>query len=202
MRKIYTYKINPRLTEPVSGKILADDKDIKNNLRSWYKNLSYVPQSVYLNDDTIKSNIAIGENEENIDEEKIQECIEIAGLKRFIEHLPNKLNTKVGPQGIRLSGGQIQRIGIARALYTEPNIFILDEATSSLDQKTEDEIINDFFKFKKNKFTIMVSHELSSLKFCDEVFLIEEGLIKDRGKIDDLVLRNKGIKTLENGKIY
>ena len=95
-----------------------------------------------------KSNIAIGENEENIDEEKIQECIEIVGLKRFIEHLPNKLNTKVGPQGIRLSGGQIQRIGIARALYTEPNIFILDEATSSR-PKTEDEIINDFFKFKK-----------------------------------------------------
>ena len=182
------------LLEPESGKILADDKDIKNDIRNWYKNLSYVPQSVYLNDDTIKSNIAIGEDEEDINEEKIFQSIEIAGLKKFISSLPNKLNTKVGPQGIRLSGGQIQRIGIARALYTDPSIFILDEATSSLDQKTEDEIINDFFKFKKNKFTIMVSHRLSSLKFCDEVFLIEEGTIKDRGKIGDLILRNKGIK--------
>ena len=182
------------LLEPTSGKILADGKDIKNNLNVWYQNLSYVPQSVYLTDDSIKANIALGENENEINEEKILKSIELAGLKKFISTLPNKLNTKVGSQGIRLSGGQIQRIGIARALYVEPNILILDEATSSLDQKTEDEIINDFFKFKKNNFTIMVSHRLSSLKFCDEVFFIKDGEIKDHGKIDDLIQRNQEIR--------
>ena len=186
-------KIILGLLEPTSGKILADGKDIKNDLNTWYKNLSYVPQSVYLNDDSIKTNIAIGENENEISEEKILRTIELAGLKNFISSLPNKLNTKVGSQGVRLSGGQIQRIGIARALYTEPNIFILDEATSSLDRKTEDEVINDFFKLKKNNFTIIVSHRLSSLKFCNEVFFIKDGKIKDRGKIDDLILRNQDI---------
>jgi ATP-binding cassette subfamily C protein len=186
-------KIILGLLEPTSGKILADGKDIKNDLNAWYKNLSYVPQSVYLNDDSIKTNIAIGENENEISEEKILRTIELAGLKNFISSLPNKLNTKVGSQGIRLSGGQIQRIGIARALYTEPNIFILDEATSSLDRKTEDEVINDFFKLKKNNFSIIVSHRLSSLKFCNEVFFIKDGKIKDRGKIDDLILRNQDI---------
>lgn len=182
------------LLDPTSGRILVDGNNINNDLGKWYKNLSYVPQSVYLSDDTIKSNIAIGENENEINEDKILRSIKLAGLEKFISGLPKKLNTKVGSQGIRLSGGQIQRVGIARALYTEPNIFILDEATSSLDQKTEDEIINDFFKFKKNNYTIMVSHRLSSLKFCDEVFFIKDGKIKDQGKIEDLILRNKEIK--------
>lgn len=182
------------LLDPSSGRILADDKNIKDNLGAWYKNLSYVPQSVYLSDETIKVNIAIGENEKEINEDKILRSIKLAGLEKFITSLPNKLNTKVGSQGIRLSGGQIQRIGIARALYTEPKILILDEATSSLDQKTENEIINDIFKFKKNNYTIMISHRLSSLKFCDEVFFIKDGKVKDQGKIEDLIFRNKEIK--------
>ena len=160
-------------------------------MRLWFKNLSYVPQKVYLSDESIKKNIAIGEDENKIDLKKILYSVKLAGLDKFISSLPEQLDTQVGAQGIKLSGGQIQRIGIARAIYTDPSIFVLDEATSSLDQKTENEILRDFFKYKDSKFTIMVSHRLSSLKFCDEVFYIKDGEIKDFGKIDDLIRRNK-----------
>ena len=184
-------KIILGLLEPTSGKVLFNNTNISENLRLWFKNLSYVPQKVYLSDESIKKNIAIGEDEDQIDIKKILYSLKLAGLNEFISSLPKKLDTKVGAQGIKLSGGQIQRIGIARAIYTDPSVFVLDEATSSLDQKTENEILNDFFKYKDSKFTIIVSHRLSSLKFCDEVFYIKDGEIKDFGKIDDLILRNK-----------
>ncbi len=184
-------KIILGLLEPTSGKVLFNNTNISENLRLWFKNLSYVPQKVFLSDESIKKNIAIGEDEDQIDIKKILYSLKLAGLNEFISSLPKKLDTKVGAQGIKLSGGQIQRIGIARAIYTDPSVFVLDEATSSLDQKTENEILNDFFKYKDSKFTIIVSHRLSSLKFCDEVFYIKDGEIKDFGKIDDLILRNK-----------
>lgn len=184
-------KIILGLLEPTSGKVVFNNNNINENLRLWFKNLSYVPQKVYLSDESIKKNIAIGEDEDKIDLNKILYSIKLAGLNEFISSLPKKLETKVGAQGIKLSGGQIQRIGIARAIYTDPSIFVLDEATSSLDQKTENEILSNFFKYKDRKFTIMVSHRLSSLKFCDEVFYIKDGEIKDFGKIDDLIFRNK-----------
>jgi ABC-type bacteriocin/lantibiotic exporter with double-glycine peptidase domain len=182
------------LLKPNSGNILSNKKDIHKDVRSWFNNISYIPQNIFLADDTIKNNIAFGTENNLIDLDRVKYSIKLAGLEKFIKDLPNGLETRVGDGGFKISGGQVQRIGIARALYKEPNIFILDEATSSLDQKTEDEIINDFFKFNKNKLTIMVSHRLSSLKFCDEVFLIEDGIIKDQGKIDELILRNNEIK--------
>ena len=184
-------KIILGLLEPTSGKVLFNNTNISANLRLWFKNLSYVPQKVYLSDESIKKNIAIGEDEDKIDLKKVLHSVKLAGLDKFIASLPEQLNTQVGAQGIKLSGGQIQRIGIARAIYTDPSIFVLDEATSSLDQKTENEILSDFFKYKDSKLTIMVSHRLSSLKFCDEVFYIKDGEIKDFGKIDDLIHRNK-----------
>ena len=185
-------KIFLGLLEP-TGKVLLNNSNINENLRLWFKNLSYVPQKIYLADESIKKNIALGENEDKIDLKKILNSIKLAGLEKFILSLPEQLNTQVGAQGIKLSGGQIQRIGIARAIYTDPSIFVLDEATSSLDQKTENEILSDFFKYKDSKLTIMVSHRLSSLKFCDEVFYIKDGEIKDFGKINDLIHRNKEI---------
>ena len=186
-------KIFLGLLEPTSGKVLLNNSNINENLRLWFKNLSYVPQKIYLADESIKKNIALGENEDKIDLKKILNSVKLAGLEKFILSLPEQLNTQVGAQGIKLSGGQIQRIGIARAIYTDPSIFVLDEATSSLDQKTENEILSDFFKYKDSKLTIMVSHRLSSLKFCDEVFYIKDGEIKDFGKINDLIHRNKEI---------
>ena len=125
---------------------MFNNTNISENLRL-IKNLSYVPQKVFLSDGRSKK-YKIGEDEDQIDIKKILYSLKLAGLNEFISSLPKKLDTKVGAQGIKLSGGQIQRIGIARAIYTDPSVFVLDEATSSLDQKTENEILNDFSNIK------------------------------------------------------
>ncbi len=182
------------LLHPSSGSVLVNDKEIKKNINNWYQNIGYVPQTVFLTDDTIKNNIALGLKSNDIDDNLIWKSLKLAGLDKFVKELPNNINTFVGAHGIRLSGGQVQRIGIARALFYDPQVIILDEATSSLDQITEKNILKDFNNFKEHKCIIKVSHRLSSLKFCDEVFLIEDGTIKDQGKIDDLILRNEAIK--------
>ena len=182
------------LLHPSSGSVLVKDKEIKKNINNWYQNIGYVPQTVFLTDDTIKNNIALGLKPNDIDDKLIWKSLKLAGLDKFVKELPKNINTFVGAHGIRLSGGQVQRIGIARALFYDPQVIILDEATSSLDQITEKNILKDFNNFKEHKCIIKVSHRLSSLKFCDEVFLIEDGMIKDQGKIDDLILRNEAIK--------
>ena len=182
------------LLHPSSGSVLVNDKEIKKNINNWYQNIGYVPQTVFLTDDTIKNNIALGLKPNDIDDKLIWKSLKLAGLDKFVKELPKNINTFVGAHGIRLSGGQVQRIGIARALFYDPQVIIIDEATSSLDQITEKNILKDFNNFKEHKCIIKVSHRLSSLKFCDEVFLIEDGMIKDQGKIDDLILRNEAIK--------
>ena len=178
------------LLKPSSGKILFNKTDVHKNLRSWYDNISYIPQNIFLADDTIKNNIAFGVENSKIDIGRIKYAIKLAGLDSFINNIPSGVETRVGDGGFKISGGQIQRIGIARAIYVESNIFILDESTSSLDHKTEKEILNDFNKLKNEKFLIMVSHRMNSLLNCDEVFYIQDGEIKDIGKIEELVKRN------------
>ena len=187
-------KLLAGLLSPSEGKILVNNKDININLKNWYNNLSYIPQDIYLNDDTIRRNIAIGEHDSEIDETKLKISIKLSGLERFVNNLDLGLETFVGTDGIKLSGGQVQRIGIARAIYLQPNVFILDEATNSLDEKTESEILEDFNKLKVNKFLIMISHRLVSLKKCDVVFYIADGQIKDSGTIQQLVDRNPNLK--------
>lgn len=187
-------KLLAGLLSPSEGKILVNNKDINKNLKYWYKNLSYIPQNIYLNDDTIRRNIAIGEYDSEIDEKKLKISIKLSGLERFVNNLDLGLETFVGADGIKLSGGQVQRIGIARAIYLQPNVFILDEATNSLDEKTESEILEDFNKLKVNKFLIMISHRLASLKKCDVVLYIADGQIKDSGTIQQLVDRNPSLK--------
>ena len=181
------------LLSPSEGKILVNKIDINNDIKSWYKNLSYIPQNIYLNDDTIRKNIAIGEYDSEIDEAKLKISIKLSGLENFVNNLDLGLETFVGADGIKLSGGQVQRIGIARAIYLQPNVFILDEATNSLDEKTEREILKDFNKLKTNKFLIMISHRLTSLKNCDVVFYIVDGQIKDSGTIQQLIDRNPNL---------
>jgi ATP-binding cassette, subfamily B, bacterial PglK len=182
------------LLQSTKGSILVNDKEINKNIKKWYQNIGYVPQTVFLTDDTIKNNIALGLKPNEVDDKLIWNSLKLSGLDKFVKDLPNDINTFVGAHGIRLSGGQIQRIGIARALFNEPQIIFLDEATSSLDQITEKNILKDFNNFKEQKCIIMVSHRLNSLVNCDEVFYIKAGQIVDSGKINNLIARNPELK--------
>ena len=160
------------LLKPSEGQIEVDKSNININLIDWYKKIGYVPQSVYLTDDTIKKNIAFGLLEEDIDNNLIKQAVEKASLSKLLSSLPEGLETIVGEKGIRLSGGQQQRIGIARALYRDPEILVLDEATSSLDQTTEKKIMESINFLKRKKTLIIITHRLSTVKNCDKVFFI------------------------------
>ena len=144
-------------------------KDIFFNLKQARKKIGYVPQEFLILNDTIKNNIAFGLYEEEIDEVKLNKAIKNSSLSQFVNDLPNKENQNIGEKGSTLSGGQRQRIAIARALYNEPEILIMDEATSAIDSKTENEIIEDILKIKNSNLTIIViSHNLSLKKFFDK----------------------------------
>ena len=146
-------------------------------MRSWQDQIGYVPQDIYLNDDTIKKNIAFGVPENEISNEKINNTINGAQLSKFINTLENGIDTKVGECGDRISGGQRQRIGIARALYNNPKILVLDEATNSLDSKTEEGIIDEVNCLKGEKTIVMIAHRTSTLSKCEKIYkLTETGL--------------------------
>ena len=177
------------LLQPSEGKIEIDKLDINSNLTEWYKKIGYVPQSVYLIDDTIKKNIAFGLREEDIDDNLIKQAVEKASLSEFLNELANGLETIVGEKGIMLSGGQQQRIGIARALYRDPEILILDEATSSLDQATEKKIMKSVQFLKRKKTLIIITHRLSTVENCDKIFFIDKGKITRQGS-PEKILKN------------
>jgi len=165
------------LQKPISGKIMVDGINIKNNLRSWQNNIGYIPQSIYLTDDSILKNIAIGIEESLINLSVVKKVVKLAQLKKFIDSLENGLNTKVGERGVQLSGGQRQRIGIARALYHNPGVLVFDEATSALDMKTEEGIIDSIRLLKGKKTIIIVSHRHSSLSDCDKIYSLIDGKV-------------------------
>ena len=169
------------LLSPSVGSINFDKKKlIQKNI------FSYVPQEIYLLDNTLRKNVGFGEDEKQISEEQVEDAISSAGLTSFVEKNNKGLNLIVGERGIRLSGGEKQRVGIARALYKKPDILILDEATSSLDVVTEKEIIRSINQLKNKLTIIIVSHRLSTVENCDKIFLISNGKIKDSGKLEDL----------------
>lgn len=163
------------LLEPVQGAIQANNVVIdKSNMLEWYSKIAHVPQSVFLLDDTVTNNIAFGVSRDVIDKKKLLEAIEISCLTEVISNLPNGIDTKLGERGISLSGGQVQRIGLARALYKATDILILDEATSALDKKTELRIIDNIKKFQKNLIIFVVTHRISSLENCNKIFEVRE----------------------------
>ena len=160
-----------------SGEILIDgNKKVYCN-QSWRNNIGYVSQSIYLLDDTIKNNIALGIPESIIDEVRINKLLKNLKLETFINKLKFGISTKVGERGVQLSGGQKQRIGIARALYHNPDILVLDEATSALDLETEKEVMRTIFSIKGEKTIIIIAHRLSTLDIADEVYKIENNKI-------------------------
>ena len=163
------------LFRPQQGEICVDGIDIKKMPERWNKMIGYVPQSVYLLDDTIRNNIAFGIEEDKIDEGKIWEVLEQAQMKSYVEKLPEGLDTMLGERGIRFSGGQRQRIAIARALYFDPDILILDEATSALDNKTEEAVMEAVDMLQGWKTLIIIAHRLSTIKKCNHVYEILDG---------------------------
>ena len=163
------------LFKPKDGKIKIDGVDIHHNIRNWQNKIGYVPQSIFLTDDSILKNIALGIDENLIDFELINSVVKAAQLEKFIDSLDKGINTHVGERGVQLSGGQLQRIGIARALYNQPEILILDEATASLDYNTEINVMEAIKKLKKDKTLIIVAHRLKSIDDCDYIYKIENG---------------------------
>lgn len=155
--------------QPTSGSILVDGLDINRDLRKWRSMLGYVPQDIFITDGSVKDNIAFGILPEFINEDQLIAAVKMAQLDEFIDNLPEGFDTKLGERGVRMSGGQRQRIGIARALYSNPEILILDEATNSLDKETETEVMNAIFKLKRKKTIILVAHNLSTTENCDRV---------------------------------
>lgn len=174
------------------GEIFFDKIKLeKQNLNLWQKKLGYVPQNIFLTDDTIKNNIAFAVPEEKIDHQKIILAAKLAELDDYIGDLPNNYNTYVGERGIRISGGQLQRIGIARALYHNPEILVFDEATSALDNMTEKKIMDSIKKLSKDKTIIIIAHRLSTIKNCDQIYLLDKGKISEHGTYDELIKSSK-----------
>ena len=184
------------LLEAQKGTLEVDGRVInKNNIRAWQRSIGYVPQHIYLADDTVAANIAFGVNSEEIDYRSIEQAAKIANLHEFVKsELPQQYRTIIGERGIKLSGGQRQRIGIARALYHKPQLLILDEATSALDNLTEKRVMNAVYGLSKDITTILIAHRLSTVKKCDTIFLIEEGKIKQKGSFDELIKISKSFK--------
>lgn len=178
---------------PSSGRLVVDGVPVTDeNRRNWQKNLGYVPQFIYLADDTAANNIAFGVPAEEIDHDRVVRAAQMAAIHDFIiEELPDGYNTRIGERGIRLSGGQRQRIGIARALYRDPAVLILDEATSALDGETEDNVFKAIDLIAQTKTVIMIAHRLTTIKGCNMVYLLDKGSIVAQGEYQQLMSGNE-----------
>jgi len=172
---------------PQSGDIRVDGVSIYENVRSWQNLLGYVPQSIFLMDDTLEKNIAFGVPPESIDRKRLYAALESAQLLELVESLPDGLNTLMGERGVRLSGGQRQRVGIARALYHEREILVLDEATSALDNETEKLVSESIKSLSGTKTLIIIAHRLSTIEHCDCIYLMEKGCVVKSGTYREVV---------------
>lgn len=182
------------------GQLIIDDTLVTSeNIEEWQRNIAYVPQDVYLYDDTIKANITFGNNKQLYNEQRMMGALEMAGISQFVLHeLPNGLETLVGERGVRLSGGQRQRLGLARALYSNPTMLVLDEATSALDNITEKEIIKSLLSLPDDITIVMIAHRLSTVQYADTIFILESGTVVDKGTYNELIASNKKFKEMDS----
>ena len=179
------------LLDPRSGSIYLNNRDINDVKQQWQRIVGYIPQTIFLMDDSLRRNIAIGIADNEIDEVAIIEALKSAQLEDFVASLPEGLDTVVGERGVRLSGGQRQRIGIARALYHRPSVLVLDEATSSLDTETEHGVMQAVQALQGDKTVIIVAHRLSTVEYCDRLYRLDAGRIVDEGTFDEVMNRSQ-----------
>lgn len=169
------------LLPPQAGQVLVDGVDIREDYDGWLEHLGYIPQMIFMLDDTIRANVAFGVPAKNVDDTQVWKALEEAQLKEFVQSLPDGLDTTIGERGVRLSGGQRQRIGIARALYTDPELLIFDEATSALDNETEAAIMESINALHGRKTLVIIAHRLTTIEECDMVYRVENGkIVKER----------------------
>jgi len=184
------------LLEPTSGRVVADGIDIHGDVRRWQRRIGFVSQDMYLFDDSLLRNIALGIPDEKIDKEAVRWAVEMAQLNEFVATLPMGLDTQVGEHGTLLSGGQRQRVAIARALYRNPDILFLDEGTSALDNETERHFIEALHRFQGMKTLILVAHRLSTIRNCDRVYFVENGRVAGGGSYDELYEENPAFRRM------
>lgn len=184
------------LLEPEKGQITVDGKDIYPNLPAWQRNIGYIPQFIYLTDDTIRHNVALGLDDKEIDKEQLWQAIRAAQLESFVQTLPRGIETVIGEHGIRLSGGQRQRIGIARALYHNPDVLIMDEATSALDNVTERSVIQALDALKGDRTIVMIAHRLTTVQSCDTLYFMKNGQIESFGNYSELFSQNHEFRAM------
>lgn len=169
------------LLHPQSGQILCDDQDIRTDMPGWLRQIGYIPQMIFMLDDTIRANVAFGVPESEVSDEQVWRALREASLEEYVHTLPDGLDTTIGERGMRLSGGQRQRIGIARALYLNPSILVFDEATSALDNQTEADIMESINHLRGQKTMIIIAHRLTTIEQCDHVYRVEnQGIYKER----------------------
>jgi ATP-binding cassette subfamily C protein len=183
------------LLRPSSGRVLADGEDIGNDLSGWRAQIGYVPQQIYLTDDTMRRNVALGLDDSEIDEERVKAVIRLAQLQDLVADLPDGLETLVGEWGSRLSGGERQRIAIARALYRNPEVLVFDEATSALDHRSATAVSHAIQALEGKKTMVIIAHSISSIKRCDRLVFMAGGRIADIGTHDELSARNADFRT-------
>ncbi|MBY0279463.1 ABC transporter ATP-binding protein/permease [Candidatus Binatia bacterium] len=184
------------LLDPTSGRVRIDGVDLRTRRAAWQASLGYVPQAVFLLDDTVRANVALGLAPQEVDEQRMAAAIARAQLGELVARLPAGLDTVIGERGARLSGGERQRVGIARALYREPDVLVLDEATAALDTQTEAELTRALAALHGDTTLVMVAHRLSSVRHCDRLVVLEEGRIADVGTWDELLARSERFRAL------
>ena len=175
------------LLKPTSGQILVDGKLVNENIKGWQKNIGLISQENYLLDDTLENNIIFLNKKLSIDKKRLSDAIFYSGVSDFLGELKYGLNTKIGERGSILSGGQIQRVALARLLYRDPKVLVLDEFTNSLDPNNENFILEKLklLQTEKNKTLIVISHKLKPLKICDEIIILDKGKISEKFNYQD-----------------
>ena len=183
------------LLTPTSGEIHVDGQKLEGEfLPSWQRQIGYIPQQIYLIDDSVRRNVAFGLPDDEIDETAVTRALSAAQLEAFVQSLPEGVDTRVGDRGIRLSGGQRQRIGIARALYHNPGVLLMDEATSALDQETEHEVVTAIGQLRSDHTIIVIAHRLTTVRGCDRLYLLDEGRVIDEGRPVELAGRHARLR--------